>query len=281
MAIEPVDRWWRQNCGMLFSRFGIGFQNETAPPATAEGNENRLLAREDFLEGLRLLTEPIFANIASTKPGSTVVLEQTPEHVRHGEMILSLFPEAHFLHVIRDPRSVFSSLTKAVQTWASPNAFPTNAVERARFWCSDVTAGRTIAQMTHRYHEIRYEDLLENGPTKLERAFAWLGIPTERAFCENAVEACKLDNLKKGRSAPVGFFRKGTATGWRDEISRSELEVVEYVCGDLMVDLGYERALPERRGRPLAVKLHESRWLRRCLEAAYHLGVRRRRSSFS
>ena len=48
---------------------------------------------------------------------------------------------------------------------------------------------------------------------------------------------------------PKGFFRKGQADAWKEDLSRREVAVVEAVAAPLMEELGYARATPGLRWR--------------------------------
>ncbi len=76
-----------------------------------------VLSDEEFRTLLRSVSGFVFAKIAQAKPSATVVLEKTPNHVNCWREILDLWPDAHFIHIIRDPRSVVASLRHASKTW--------------------------------------------------------------------------------------------------------------------------------------------------------------------
>ena len=78
--------------------------------------------------------------------------EKTPRNVRYIDKILSYWPQAHFLHIVRDPRDVLTSRhpSKPGQYWVTP--------ER---WVKDVRAG-LAHQDNPRVFTLRYEELVSN-----------------------------------------------------------------------------------------------------------------------
>ena len=188
--------------------------------------------------------------IADGNPNAEVVLEKTPGHVRHGPLILRLVPDIYFLHIVRDPRSVVSSLCAAAQSWARGQWASTNVARNAQIWRSDVTLGRELGTLTPRYREVRYEDLLgEHGPGTLASLLAWLDLPVNDDFAPSAFAACQIDRLRAGgegvrnfdtlsRSQP-NFFRKGQVNSWKEDLSPSAIRVIEYMNRDLMEIYGY------------------------------------------
>jgi len=214
----------------------------------------RLILSDDEFDDLSAdFAKKVLQRIAGTNPAATVVLEKTPDHVLHGQFILRLLPDAYFIHLIRDPRGVVSSLCAAGRSWGSHWA-PRSVVANAGRWRRDVSLGRSIAQLTDRYTEVRYEDLRgENGARVLDRLLAWLGLPVDDGFSTRALAACQIEHLREGgqgirgyeslKRPDPGFFRKGTVSGWKDDLSRNEIKAVEYIARDLMQALGYEQSL--------------------------------------
>jgi hypothetical protein len=116
-----------------------------------------LLSEDEFYALCRDFAEKVLQKIADSNPAATVTLEKTPQHVRHAQFILALFPKARFIHIVRDPRSVVSSLRAAAHSWGSTWA-SSIIRDNAKLWCCDVTSGREIRYLTNRYREILYED---------------------------------------------------------------------------------------------------------------------------
>src|SRR5438094_2346752 len=74
---------------------------------------SQLLSDEEFYGLCRDFAAGVIAKVGRLRPDTQVVLEKTPDNILRWELILKLFPDAYFLHVIRDPRSVASSLLAA------------------------------------------------------------------------------------------------------------------------------------------------------------------------
>jgi hypothetical protein len=213
---------------------------------------------ELFPELARPLAEAVYARFAETNPRATTVVEQTPEYVQVWEQILAIFPDAHFLHVIRDPRSVFCSHRDAARGWADPLRFSYDPAVVAAEWKREVEHGRHIREKTERVLEIRYEDLKKDAVAHLGQIFHWIGLPADEALCTRAVEACSFDRVKTGsKLVPKGFFRSGKSEGWREEMSARELRIVEHVCGGLMRELGYELVFPYPVAKPFGMAVRD------------------------
>jgi Sulfotransferase family len=229
-----------------------------------------LMSDAQFYALCREFADRILDRITVERPDACVVLEKTPAHVRHADLIRNVYPDARFIHLIRDPRSVVSSLRAAGRSWGRGWA-PTSIIAGSRIWNEDVRAGRAIGLATEAYHELRYEDLKRDGAAALGAVFAFIGIDVDAAFCERALEACSLSNLRQGgdgvrsawslRTEPGGFYRKGDAAGWRDELSGRDVALIEHIAGDLMAETGYARVSRRRRRAPLRLRIRDAlRW---------------------
>lgn len=203
-----------------------------------------VVSEDGFFDAVRPLAEGVYDSFASCNPEPLAVVEQTPEYVQVWDKILKVFPDAYFLHIVRDPRSVFCSHRNAAKSWADPTRFSYDPIEVAGEWTGDVTRARSIAGATERYMELRYEDLRAKPEEGLSRIHRWLELPSDVESVEGAVNACSIDKMRGSTHAPRGFFRKGEVEGWRRELKTVDLQLLEFIAGELMRELGYE---PETR----------------------------------
>ncbi len=262
IPMAHLKRWWGRNSqfGKSIIRFSDASVSDEAPAADDDDGlilEN-LLEKQHFYDACRSYATEVYRRVVEGNPDAEVILDQTPEHVRVAPLILQIFPDAFFLHVLRDPRAAVSSLRNAARSFAGEHVFPTDARDAAHYWRAHVNLGRRIKEATERYREIRYEALLEDPPGELAKILAWLEIPNEGSFCEEAVNGARLERMRKHRKAPKGFFRKGKADSWRSELTTGDLRAVEYITSELMAELGYEREVKQRLRKPFPVRIHES-----------------------
>ena len=120
-----------------------------------------------------------FASRYRTARGRRRWAEKTPLNVRHIDWILERFPEARFIHVIRDGRDVVCSMRQHPDrrwvdgAWVKVHR-PLSLDQYARRWVLDTEAG-----MAHRgdprYLEVRYEDLVQDPGRVLDDLLRDLG----------------------------------------------------------------------------------------------------------
>lgn len=249
------------------AQFERQWRIEQQDPDSSQGKAglSRVLSEAEFEAVCRTSALAVLEKIRSSRPGSTVVVEKSPKHALHAEFIKKLFPDAYFLHVIRDPRDVAVSLKAAAGSWGASWA-PRSAVAAARMWVDHVEQARRIADGAGTYCEVLYESIRSDSVAQLTGVIDWLGLDVDHDAIERAVAACEFKELRKlkgsdqmplpGTKSPEGFFRKGEVGGWRTELSKSEVRAIEYIAGPLMRELGY-LSTNGRSVAPARVRLHD------------------------
>ncbi len=102
--------------------------------------------------------------------------EKTPAYTMHLPLLDELYPNAQYVHVIRDARDVVASHR---DRWGYRAALGT----ALRKWRDYVTAARQFGRELppDRYHELRYEDLVLEPEQTARRLLAFLGEPWDPA----------------------------------------------------------------------------------------------------
>ena len=256
LSLDHVTEWLVSQ-----RKYGRAVLTSNAESEGADGLQRQsidsLFSVERYYDLVRPLAEDVYDNLARGTENTKAVVDHTPEHVRIWEHVHAILPEAHFLHVVRDPRSVFSSYVAAGKSWSSKDTFTNDPIEFGEEWVREVQRGREIRDATDCFTEIRYEAMKRNGPEELERVYRSLGLECDREMCERAIEACSMDKLRKSARGPANFFRKGEAEGWRNELSAKQIETIEYLCADTMDAMDYERVNATFAGPPSLIVKNE------------------------
>lgn len=224
----------------------------------------RHLSRSEMATLCAGIADAVFARLGAEAPGADVLLQKIPDVGGDASLVLDMYPDARFVHVVRDPRAVVASFRAASSGWGRAWA-PSGALRGARRWCEAVTSARRIPERTKAFFEVRYEDLHADTPAVLARIFEFAGLPADRELCERAVAACAIEDLRERKAdlrAPWdvnqqrdGVFRKGETESWREELSRRDVRLVESVAWDLMAGSGYTPVHPHRPRAGLRARL--------------------------
>lgn len=179
--------------------------------------------------------------------------EKSPGYVRHMPMLHDLFPDARFIHLVRDGRNVALSLLD----WGKKTQRPKGPARKYRLWQESPVAvsalwwarkagrGRRDAQRLppDRYQEVSYEQLVDRPEDTLKALSGFLGLP----YSEDMVHFYRGKTRKDpGLSAKSAWLpaTKGIRN-WRRSMSAEDVELFEALAGDWLTAFGYERAFPE------------------------------------
>jgi hypothetical protein len=190
--------------------------------------------------------------------------DKSPGYVTRMKLLAPLFPEARFVHIVRDVRSVALSLVEMPEEWGTRSV-----PEGAARWRHRVSRGHAegTALGADRYAEVRYEDLVAHPERELRRVVEFLLLPWNEAVLAYAERG--LSRVPSGSQAIHGNIARAPTTtrDWRLEMSPEDLEVVEAIAGDVLTEMGYERAVPDpspaARSKGAAIVAEWEEYLRR------------------
>lgn len=206
-------------------------------------------------QSLRLPERPTFADCVQAvyrayaeARGKERFGDKTPSYMAHLDLLERAFPGAQYVHLIRDGRDAalsFLAMRRRPRfNWARPRGFLSFACQ----WRREVEGARRFAP-PGRYLEIRYEDLVADPEGRLREVCAFLGLDFEPGMLEYHRDVARdqlLDHPKLAEPPGAGRSR------WREQLSAAEAERFEAVAGDLLAELGYERAFPRPSARARA-----------------------------
>lgn len=166
--------------------------------------------------------------------------EKMPEYVLHIEQITTIFPSAHIVHIIRDPRDVAASMCRA--NWYD------SLRDAATYWKERVSEGKRQGEMVDddQYHEVKYEALLQHPTEVLEGLADLLGIQFDPAMLkthQSGTDALPQSQLEAHSGMFTALDRPidpSRAYAWKREVSSVGAADVERVAAPLMYELGYE-----------------------------------------
>jgi hypothetical protein len=194
----------------------------------------------DVPQGIRELFR-----LYAAQRGKSRYAEKTPINVLHIDLLATAFPEAKFIHLIRDGRDVALSYLDTdfgVDTLA----------DAAIYWRRFVRAGRRGGRMAglDRYREVRYEELVARPETVLRSLCDFL----ELAFDERMLryhgraEAMLQNTSHRDHHSRIALPPTQGLRDWRRDMDMGSVEFFEALAGDLLDELGYERATPQISG---------------------------------
>jgi hypothetical protein len=184
-------------------------------------------------------------------------------YLNHLETIARLFPDAVFVHIVRDGRDVACSY-RALQDDRSKYAprLPTDILEIAYRWQRDVDRVDGFLDKWHpeRRTVVRYEDLVTAPASVLEELCAVLGEEYSPAMLEFYLQNAELSLEPKEF---IGWKRKtleevspSQVRRWQAELVEEEIRAFESLAADALSRHGYRLYATARRDMQLTARIN-------------------------
>lgn len=165
---------------------------------------------------------------------------------KHFDRLLRVWPDARFIHIVRDGRDVARSVIQigwAGNVWVAADVW----LEAERLWDS---MRRTLPP--DRFLEVTYEGLVTDPRATLERVCAFLGVAYDEAMFDYA------------KRTTYKMPDPSLLNQWRRKMPEPEVRLFEARAGDMLDARGFPRSgLPAMRVGPLRrawLALHSRLW---------------------
>lgn len=223
---RAIDTRW------LADRFGFGHGEVRAIYDAAA-------SRPAFIEA--------FAALCMRKAGKARWAEKTPRNISRIAEVFRCFPEARFVHVLRDGRDVACSLrTHPRHRVVDGKLVPTGTWKPiagcARRWVRDIESSRRWWG-DPRFATVRYEDLALNPRPALERLMTFLGEGWDEAMLAHASADSPFRDATRFAQNPEALGAVSTASlgRWQRDLGERDRRIFKRVAGPLLVELGYAK----------------------------------------
>lgn len=183
---------------------------------------------QTYADGVR----EVYARFAASQ-GKSRYGDKTPAYSLHVPLLAELFPEARFVHIVRDGRNVAPSIVEAGFT----RSFEDAVLMWRRFASASRLAGK---RLPGRYLEVSYEQLIDQPETTLRTLCQFIDMsfhPAMLAYPER-IERIMPDLPQSDhlRHAPT------RTRHWQRQLTPEQLHEFEKLAGDTLVAFGYELA---------------------------------------
>jgi omega-hydroxy-beta-dihydromenaquinone-9 sulfotransferase len=172
------------------------------------------------------------------KSGSKLVINKHPENSLRVHFIKKIFPEARIIHLVRDGRATVCSNLKRLDPERGLVDLPFAGYSRPPGWREWMNrphieqfsymwntlalyASREGKQYGDDYLELRYEDLVNDGPRVIRNVWCWLG-------------------LEKGQPDDGHFpvFRDEN-NKWKERLKRDQIQIIHDIAAEGLSYFGY------------------------------------------
>ena len=204
--------------------------------------------REGFETHLRALHRSLTGR---ELPREARVVEKSVEHAECAPLLRRLFPDARFVHVVRNPYASLVASRRAKSRRGHPYLGRIARSLRSSFY----HLSRNL-ELLDGYRVVRYEDLVAQPRETLEAVAGFLGI----AFSETLLQPTLLGESWDGNSSSDRRFRGISSRpldAWRAHVHPLEILLVNELLGPAPERWGYP-PLPARRSDALLPARGES-----------------------
>ena len=231
-ALATEDRFPDPPAALAFFRGHRRFRAEPWDiPAVHTPDLDALAAETDFAG----LVEEIVRRFAAAvdRPDAPVWIDHTPENIRYTLLLRRLFPDARFVHLVRDPRAVAASMLQL--EWG-----PTDVDDMARKWMVNLALGLTAEadfgpEVVRR---VSYEDVVRDPEAVLRPLAAWLDLEYNPVMATGGrfevPEWSRAQHRLVGRPPDPARLER-----WRETLTPRQIARIESITCDAQARLGY------------------------------------------
>lgn len=177
--------------------------------------------------------------------GKPRVAEKSAMNVLFFKPLFTLYPDAKFIHVVRDGRDVAASLL--ARRWRDPRSgrvfdYCADAGVAGRYWSELVKIGLEAERGLGPANVFRlaYEDLANAPEPTLRKAFAFLGLDDRPETLRFHARNLDLVGIELESAATLSRPINADAVGrWRRDLSPKQVAAVERSAGAELAALGY------------------------------------------
>ena len=169
--------------------------------------------------------------------------DKTPLYMQQLPLLERLFPDAIWVHLVRDGRDAALSFLELPEgfsgkTWALPRTVPQFAAR----WRTEILAARKLGRHSgSRYLELRYEDLVAEPEPNLQLVCEHASLTWEPGMLDHTrpSDTAHMPEHRNLAQPPTPGLRD-----WRSQMSREDALGFEQVAGDVLQSSGYELLEP-------------------------------------
>ena len=196
--------------------------------------QKRLENIADSKRTLSNIFDELFCTYAEKhSPKSKIWGDKTPMNTLYLDWIGPVFPYSKFVHIIRDGRDVASSYLKM-------GRYDT-ILEAVNRWINSIELAQSFgSKIKENYMEIRYEELVTNTESEIQRICDFLNIQYDSAMLDHTKQVGKLGDTDKSHHSNLSKPISSESIGkWKSNLSESDQESITKLLHKHLNRLGY------------------------------------------
>ncbi|UOQ45393.1 sulfotransferase [Halobacillus salinarum] len=162
-------------------------------------------------------------------------IDHTPNNLEYVKQLKEIYPQAKFIHLVRDGRGVASSIIPL--DWG-----PNTVKSAANLWKTKLSYGLAAEQFVNKddIFRVKYEELVIDPEKTLKEICEFLGIVFQKSMIDgNGFSPPKYTTKQHDL---VGTKpNKSRTEAWKHKLDSREIEIFECLTADLLECMGYSR----------------------------------------
>ncbi|MGX5805070.1 sulfotransferase family protein [Bradyrhizobium sp. Arg314] len=236
-----IDPFWYDGLHFLVQclRFGLDLEDVRALVTKVMSEVAGEIV--SFVDRCRLINE--IGELRKARAGARRWGLKLQRKIAQVDAYARVWPQAHFVHIVRDGRDLAASHLKTVPDWGYQTV-----AEAAEGWLEVVSRSHQVSP-PNVYFELRYEDLVRHPRRSLTRILDHLGLPWHEAVLRHAEHKHALFERPYGHPAADSAgkpLHSGRLGRYAEELTPEQIMEFERIAGCELSRLGY---LPAGRRR--------------------------------
>jgi hypothetical protein len=242
--LENQERWHEPYVGMLFGSFLYQRLKGNDKVLNSPGFILAEPYQEVWLRSIRsLVLEGAAARYPELGEDQYLIVKE-PNGSIGAPLLMDATRGSRMIFLIRDPRDVIASRLDAFKEggWAIQDrdlSTPEKIREQTERLAKDYL--RVVSKVQEAYDAqpgkkvlVRYEDLRYDTVKVMKAMYDALEVEADEAQIEAAVEKHSWEQIPESEKGKDKFFRKAQPGGWRDDLSKEQIKLIEDITGPLI-----------------------------------------------
>lgn len=172
------------------------------------------------------------------------IIDKKPSYTLHVDDLLKLNTNSLFIYLIRDYRANILSRKQSVE-----RRNPNTAFNAYRWLFFNKKMSKFLLKYPSKILTVKYENLATNTSLEMSSMYEFLGLSTTEndiTFYSNEKlkpinKSAHIERVKKTHSDLEKPIFTDRIEAWKTELTSSEIEICECICGDFAETLGYKK----------------------------------------
>jgi hypothetical protein len=167
--------------------------------------------------------------------------DKNPSYSLHLKKIIKLFPQAKFIHIIRDYRDNIYSMCKVNYE----SHFASSLAYRWKYYNKLIEKSKS--SYPDIFYTIRYEDLVDDPAIQMKKLCDFVGIEYQPEMLEfykakdKILSAYPIEIVNKHQKSLFNPINKSSVNSWEKKLSEKQVKNAECVCGKFAENYNYKR----------------------------------------